>query len=126
MISVTLRPCSTWKTVPSHASPDTSNACTVLFDGKNSSISIKSKSHIRWASFSDTVGRPDAARNNWGFSPAFLSTLVTLSAPRWVSSLAHFPVSAASLSLSSTEIPALSSIWLLGSTPTPNSWIPIQ
>ena len=77
VMSATLRPCccccwNCWRAprTPSCTSCDVdccSSACTALLVGRKSSISINSKSHIRWANFDVIVGRPCAARKNCGF-----------------------------------------------------------
>ena len=53
---------------PSHSDSDVnwSRAWTVLFLGKNSSISTNSRSQIVWGSLEVTVGRPGGARSSVG------------------------------------------------------------
>ena len=57
--------CSTWciaLCIPVSVTLASSIAWIVLLVGRNSSISIKSNSHICWASFLEIVGSPGATR----------------------------------------------------------------
>ena len=112
-MSSTLQACGTWKTVLFFVAPETSRACTVLLNGRNSSILMKSRSQINWASFSGIVGKLSAARNKWDF-PGSSSGITQLSVVGGWTSLLSW-----SSDTFSTWISAFSSCWLLGSTQSP-------